>query len=87
MPARNLMDLTGKVAAVIGGTSGLGRELAIGLAEAGAHVVPTGRREPMVNEVCTSIEHAGVRTPRHACDVGSRESNAAFLDAAPRESG
>ena len=48
MPAKNLMDLTGRVAVVIGGTSGLGRELAVGLAAAGADVVPTGRREAMV---------------------------------------
>ncbi len=75
------MDLTGRVAAVIGGTSGLGRELAIGLAEAGAHVIPTGRRAPMVEEVCTAIEKAGVRTLRHACDVGSRESIDSFRDA------
>lgn len=81
------MDLTGKVAAVIGGTSGLGRELAIGLAEAGARVVPTGRREPMVNEVCTAIENAGVRTLRHACDVGSRESIDGFRDAVLSEFG
>ena len=34
------MDLTGRVAVVIGGTSGLGRKLAAGLAAAGADVVP-----------------------------------------------
>ncbi len=50
--AKNLMDLTGRVVAVIGGTSGIGRKLAAGLAEAGATVVPTGRREQMVEEVC-----------------------------------
>jgi NAD(P)-dependent dehydrogenase (short-subunit alcohol dehydrogenase family) len=42
---KNLMDLTGRVAVVIGGTSGLGRAIALGLAEAGAAVVPTGRRQ------------------------------------------
>lgn len=87
MPARNLMDLTGKVAVVIGGTSGLGRELAIGLAEAGADVVPTGRREPMVYEVCAAIESVGVRTLRHTCDAGSRESIDGFRDAVLSELG
>src|SRR5947209_12585812 len=81
------MDLTGRVAAVVGGTSGLGRELAIGLAEAGAHVVPTGRREQMVDEVCAAIEAAGVRTLRLACDVGSRESIDAFRDRIVKEFG
>ncbi len=59
--AKNLMDLTGRVAVVIGGTSGLGRELAIGLATAVADVVPTGRREKLVDEVCAEVrsQHSG----------------------------
>ena len=78
---KNLMDLTGRVAVVIGGTSGLGRELAIGLATAGADVVPTGRREKMVDEVCTAVEATGVRTLRAVCDIGSRGSVDQFRDA------
>src|ERR1017187_9884538 len=81
MPAKNYFDLTGRVVAVIGGTSGIGRELAIGLAAAGANVVPTGRRQPNVEEVCAAVEQAGAKTLRHACDVGSRESIDAFRDA------
>ena len=81
MPAKNYFDLTGRVVAVIGGTSGIGRELAIGLAAAGANVVPTGRRRPNVEEVCDAVEQAGAKTLRLACDVGSRESIDAFRDA------
>ncbi len=81
MPAKNYFDLSGRVVAVIGGTSGIGRELAIGLANAGANVVPTGRRQPNVEEVCAAIEQAGVKTLRHTCDVGSRESIDTFRDA------
>jgi NAD(P)-dependent dehydrogenase (short-subunit alcohol dehydrogenase family) len=81
MPAKNFMDLTGRVVAVIGGTSGIGRVLASGLAQAGAHVVPTGRREAMVEEVCAEIERANGKTLRRACDIGSRESVDAFRDA------
>lgn len=81
MAAKNLMDLTGRVAVVIGGTSGLGRELAIGLATAGADVVPTGRRQAMVDEVCTEVEKAGGRTLRRACDIASRTSVDDFRDA------
>ena len=40
MAAKSLMDLTGRVAVVIGGTSGIGRKLVAGLATAGATVVP-----------------------------------------------
>ena len=87
MPAKNLMDLTGRVVVVIGGTSGLGRELAIGLASAGANVVPTGRREAMVDEVCAQVEAAGGRTLRRACDIGARASVDEFRDAVLAEFG
>ncbi len=78
---RNFTDLTGRVAVVIGGTSGLGRAIAVGLAEAGAHVVPTGRREELVDEVCAQIEAAGRRALRHAADVGDRASLDTLRDA------
>jgi NAD(P)-dependent dehydrogenase (short-subunit alcohol dehydrogenase family) len=81
MPAKNFFDLTGRVVAVFGGTSGIGRELAIGLAAAGANVVPTGRRQPHVEEVCDAVEQIGSTTLRHACDIGSRDSIDAFRDA------
>jgi len=85
--AMNLMDLTGRVAVVIGGTSGIGRKLAVGLATAGANVVPTGRREQMVEEVCSEVEAAGAKTLRKACDIGSRESVDTFRDAVLAEFG
>lgn len=81
MAAENVMDLTGRVVVVMGGTSGLGRVLAAGLARAGADVVPTGRREALVEEACADIERAGRKTLRRACDVGSRDSVDAFRDA------
>ncbi len=84
---KNLMDLTGRVAAVIGGTSGIGREIAIGLAEAGASVAPTGRREQQIDEVCKEIEKTGAKTLRHACDAGSRDSVDQFRDALMTEFG
>ncbi|MGA2133716.1 MAG: SDR family oxidoreductase [Bryobacteraceae bacterium] len=75
------MDLNGRVAVVIGGTSGIGRKLAAGLAAAGADVVPTGRREALIDEACGEIERAGRKTLRHACDAGSRASIDRFRDA------
>ena len=79
--AQNLMDLTGRVAVVMGGTSGLGRRLAVGLARAGANVAPTGRREKMVAEACAEVEEAGGKTVRTVCDIGSRQSVDAVRDA------
>jgi NAD(P)-dependent dehydrogenase (short-subunit alcohol dehydrogenase family) len=71
---KNFMDLSGKVAVVMGGTSGIGAMLAVGLAEAGAHVVPTGRRQAELDAVCDKIESLGRKTVRKTCDVQSRES-------------
>src|SRR4051812_1342388 len=78
---RSLFDLTGKTAVVIGGTSGIGRMLALGLADAGADVVTTGRREGLVAEVADEIEKRGRRTLRQACDVGDDRSLSGFRDA------
>ena len=79
--AKNMFDLSGRVAAVIGGTSGLGRAAAIGLAQCGADVIPTGRRKEHAEEVCAEIESLGRRTLRHECDVSSRASVDRFRDA------
>ena len=72
-----LLDLHNRVAVVIGATSGLGRALAVGLAAHGATVVPTGRREAQLKEIC---EQLGT-TLIHACDVTDRASLDAFRDA------
>ena len=65
----HLFDLSGRVAVVVGGTSGIGRAIALGLADAGADVVVTGRREALVGEVATEIEQRGRRSLRVAADV------------------
>ena len=68
------LDLSGKVAVVIGGTSGIGRAVAHGLAEAGADVVPSSRRSDQVDAVAREIEQRGRRTLRASSDVGDRVS-------------
>jgi NAD(P)-dependent dehydrogenase (short-subunit alcohol dehydrogenase family) len=71
---RNCLELTDRVAVVIGATSGIGRTLALGLACHGASVVPTGRRGDAVQCVCREIELAGGRTLCQAADITSRKS-------------
>jgi len=66
------LDLTGKVAVVIGGTSGIGKTMSIGLAEAGADVVPCSRRLDAAEPVAVEIEKHGRRTLRLAADVADR---------------
>lgn len=67
-------DLRGRIAVVIGGTSGIGRALARALAEAGADVVATGRRQALVDEMSTEIEALGRRSARLTVDVSQRGS-------------
>ncbi len=63
------LDLNGRIAVVIGATSGLGLAIARGLAEAGADVVATGRRRDLVDAAAESIAALGRRTLRVTSDV------------------
>jgi NAD(P)-dependent dehydrogenase (short-subunit alcohol dehydrogenase family) len=78
---RDPFDLSGRVAVVIGATSGIGRVLASGLASAGADVVPTGRRSALVEEAAREIEQLDRRSLALACDVRSRDSIDRLRDA------
>ncbi len=75
------LDLSGRVAVVIGGTSGLGRAIALGLADAGANVVPTGRRAELVAEVANEIEKKGRKSVCQTVDALSRQSIDELRDA------
>jgi NAD(P)-dependent dehydrogenase (short-subunit alcohol dehydrogenase family) len=69
-----LFDLKGKSAVVIGGTSGIGLAMAVGLAEAGADVAATSRRQEQVDEAADAIEAHGVKSLRVSSDVSDRGS-------------
>ena len=73
------MQLRGRTAVVIGGTSGIGRALALGLAQAGADVIATSRSEGGVVETATAILSLGRRTGEVCVDVLSRASVEALL--------
>ena len=75
------LDLTGKSAVVIGGTSGIGRAIALGLAEAGADVVPSSRRADQVENTALEVEAFGRRSLRVTSDVTDRASLQEVLDA------
>ena len=68
------LELKGKVAVVIGGTSGIGRAIAHGFAQAGADVVPTSRRAEQVEAAASEIEAFGQRSLRVTSDVADRSS-------------
>jgi NAD(P)-dependent dehydrogenase (short-subunit alcohol dehydrogenase family) len=77
----DLFSLAGKTAVVIGGSSGIGRVLALGLADAGADVIATARRQKEIEEVAADIEARGRKTLRIGCDVRDRASLEALLAA------
>ena len=79
--AYHAFDLTGKVAVVIGGTSGIGRAIAHGLAEAGADVVPTSRRIQQVETAAAEVKQRGRRSLRIESDVTDRTSLENLLQA------
>jgi len=68
------LNLTGRVAVVVGGTSGIGRALALGLAQAGADVVCSARRPEQVDATATEIERLGRRSLRLCADVTVRST-------------
>jgi NAD(P)-dependent dehydrogenase (short-subunit alcohol dehydrogenase family) len=66
--ATNILSLEGKTAVVIGGTSGIGRTLSLGLADAGADVIASARRQEQVDETAAEIERRGRQTLRLCSD-------------------
>ena len=76
----SLFDLTGKTAVVVGGTSGIGFAMAMGLAEAGADVVATSRKQEQVDEAAKKIEAKGRKSLRCTSDVGDRSSLESLLE-------
>ena len=85
MPLRSL-DLTGRTAVVIGATSGIGKAIALGLADAGADVVPTGRRAELAAAAAREVEARGRRSLATTADVSDANSLQALCDASSRRS-
>lgn len=75
-------DLSGRGAVVLGGTSGIGRALALGLLEAGADVVASSRRQAEVDATARAIEERGGKTLSQTADVTDRASLETLLGAA-----
>jgi NAD(P)-dependent dehydrogenase (short-subunit alcohol dehydrogenase family) len=82
-----LLDLTGKTAVVIGGTSGIGLALSRGLAQAGANVVPTGRRAEQVRTAEEVVVALGRKSLAQTCDVTDNASLEQLLRAVCGEFG
>jgi len=82
-----LLDLTNKTAVVIGGTSGIGLSITEGLAQAGANVIPTGRRLDHVKSAAGAVSALGRRSLVQPCDVSDNASIEQLLQSVLREFG
>jgi NAD(P)-dependent dehydrogenase (short-subunit alcohol dehydrogenase family) len=85
--SQDLFNLHGRIAVVVGGSTGLGHAIALGLAGAGADVVASSRRLAPVENTSAEIEGMGRRTLRVQSDVTSRDSIQALHDAVMKEFG
>jgi NAD(P)-dependent dehydrogenase (short-subunit alcohol dehydrogenase family) len=81
MNVKQLFDLSGRVAIITGGSIGLGRQMAEGLAEMGAHVVLCARKKERCERAAEELKALGVRTLALACDVKSPASVQELVDA------
>ena len=79
MNVKQLFDLTGRVAIVTGGSTGLGYQMALGLAEAGANIVLCARKLPRCRQAADELKALGVKTVAIACDVRNQADIQAVL--------
>ncbi|MFC6823698.1 SDR family NAD(P)-dependent oxidoreductase [Halopelagius fulvigenes] len=76
------VTVDGKTAVVVGGTSGIGRAVALAFAEEGANVVPTSRTESRVAATADEVRERGSEALEATCDVTDRDSLESLADAA-----
>lgn len=78
---KHIIDMTGKVVLITGGSRGMGREMALGFAAAGADVAITSRKVESCESVATEIEALGRRAFAHGCHVGYWDQVNGLIDA------
>ena len=81
MNVKQLFDLTGRVAIVTGGSIGLGRQMAEGLAEMGANLVLCARKKERCQQAAEDLQKIGVKTLALACDVKNPSDIQQVVDA------
>ena len=87
MNVQEMFDLKGKVAIITGGGRGIGKFIAYGMAEAGAHVVIASRKVANCEKVAQELAKLGVKTLALKCDTGSEEDITNLVEATMKEFG
>jgi gluconate 5-dehydrogenase len=80
MSVKRLLDLTGKMAIVTGGSRGLGLQIAEALGEMGAKVAITARKKEELDSAVAQLKKQNVQASSHVCDIGKREAIAPVAD-------
>ena len=81
------LELEGRGCIVIGGSRGIGRAIALGLASEGANVAICARAETPLRETKAALMEKGVRAHAEVCDVADPAALAGFLEGARRALG
>ncbi|MES2564650.1 MAG: glucose 1-dehydrogenase [Pseudomonadota bacterium] len=84
---KQLMSLEGRVSVITGGATGLGLNMAIGLAEAGSSIVIASRKLAACEEAAQEIEKTGAKALAVACDVTKPDQVTAMKDAVMKRFG
>jgi len=87
MSVRNLLDLSGRVALVTGGSRGLGLQMAEGLGEMGARVALTARKAEELDEACAHLKSLGIEAAPLVCDMSRAETIPAMVEQAAAKLG
>ena len=87
MSVRKLLDLTGRVALVTGGSRGLGLQMAEALGEMGAKIAITARKKDELDHAVSHLASQGITASSFVCDIGKREAIAPLVDAVLKQLG
>jgi gluconate 5-dehydrogenase len=87
MNSRQIFDLAGRVAIVTGGSVGLGRQMAEGLAEMGAHLVLCARKQERCLKTAEELQQPGVQVLALGCDVKDPASISEVVNATVKHFG
>ena len=87
MGVKSLLDLTGRVALVTGGSRGLGLQIAEALGEMGAKLAITARKKEELDQAVSHLKQLGIEASSYVCDIGKREAIAPLADAVLKKFG
>jgi gluconate 5-dehydrogenase len=74
MNVKRLLDLSGKIAVVTGGSRGLGLQIAEALGEMGARIVVTARKKEELDSAVARLQKEKIEASSYVCDIGRREA-------------